>query len=431
MHPSTHPTEPPGPPELTVVGALRDAVDGVLAWVGQQSAAKSSATAPGDQLGQALVALQHQRDRLDVATANLATQWEASGAWRQQQALSAPTALATETRQCHRRLQQDFHHARRLQRMPHTRAAILDGSLSTDHLHLFCRFATPRRFDHFLHDEQLLVEQCSQLNVFDDCRKVLAYWAAHVDALLDQPPRTPEPSRIFASRNSYTGELDVNGVLSAIDADIVHNELQRLITGIRHEDRAAGTSRSAAQRRAMALVRMAARSAGANGPTPRPLFQVVVGDQTLSRLCELGSGTVVGPDHLQQYLHTAVVESFLFDTDHTILGVSAKRSFAGRLRRAIEVRDRRCQHPSGCPNPAVGGDIDHIVPVSLGGETSQFNGRVLCVAHNRNPELRDDETPLPSRSITSRDLACNMFRWQIEQPSFWQVLRIRQPRGDP
>ena len=41
-----------------------------------------------------------------------------------------------------------------------------------------------------------------------------------------------------------------------------------------------------------------------------------------------------------------------------------RRFFRGALRRAIEVRDRRCTHPSGCDVPAERCDIDHIVPLA-------------------------------------------------------------------
>ena len=48
---------------------------------------------------------------------------------------------------------------------------------------------------------------------------------------------------------------------------------------------------------------------------------------------------------------------------------------SGALRRAIQVRDRHCQHPSGCDEPADRCDVDHTVPVSQNGRTDQFGGR--------------------------------------------------------
>ena len=65
----------------------------------------------------------------------------------------------------------------------------------------------------------------------------------------------------------------------------------------------------------------------------------------------------------------------LFDGPFTVIAASPQRCFTGRLRRAIEVRDRHCQHPSGCDVPAQDCDVDHIVPAVEGGKTTQFNGQ--------------------------------------------------------
>jgi HNH endonuclease len=76
-----------------------------------------------------------------------------------------------------------------------------------------------------------------------------------------------------------------------------------------------------------------------------------------------------------------------------VISVSHKRTFTGALRRAIEVRDRHCQHPSGCDEPADRCDVDHIQPHSHGGETSQHNGRLSCWPHNRDEQLRSAHPP--------------------------------------
>ena len=68
----------------------------------------------------------------------------------------------------------------------------------------------------------------------------------------------------------------------------------------------------------------------------------------------------------------------------TVIAASTARSFTGRLRRAIEVRDRHCQHPSGCDVPVERCDVDPIVPDSLGGKTTQFIGRLACRPHHRD-----------------------------------------------
>ena len=59
------------------------------------------------------------------------------------------------------------------------------------------------------------------------------------------------------------------------------------------------------------------------------------------------------------------------------------RFLTGATKRAIEVRDRQCQHEY-CDRPAGWCDIDHIVPWNEGraDRAGQF-GQVLCGPHNR------------------------------------------------
>lgn len=178
---------------------------------------------------------------------------------------------------------------------------------------------------------------------------------------------------------------------------------------------ATGVVRTAAQRRAAALVEMATRSASApsDGRRPRPLFTVLVGDESFAHLCELASGTVITPGDLVPYLASADVETVLFDGSMTVLSVSHRRTFTGAVRRAIQVRDRHCQHPSGCDVSAEDCDVDHIVPWPAGGPTSQFNGRLECPTHNRNADRHDyHATPLPSRHVTHLDVLRARIRWR-------------------
>ncbi len=57
------------------------------------------------------------------------------------------------------------------------------------------------------------------------------------------------------------------------------------------------------------------------------------------------------------------------------------------LRRAIQVRDRHCQHPSGCDEPITHCDVDHRVAYTDGGITAEANGNLECESHNRKSDL--------------------------------------------
>ncbi len=190
------------------------------------------------------------------------------------------------------------------------------------------------------------------------------------------------------------------------------DELTRLERELYLADQREGVTRTASQRRAAALVEMATRSATApaNGRRPKPLFTALVGDATLSQLCELANGTVVTPGQLVRWIDDADLETVLFDGPSTVISVSHRRSFSGALRRAVEVRDRRCQHDSGCDVPADRCDVDHIVPYAADGPTSQFNGKLECPPHNRNSDRHDHGgTPRPadrSTASTRSDVGC-------------------------
>jgi hypothetical protein len=155
--------------------------------------------------------------------------------------------------------------------------------------------------------------------------------------------------------------------------------------------------RTPAQRRADALVEMASRAstAPAGGRRPAPLFTVVVGLETLrGPILELFNRTVITPGTAARHLTEADVERIVFDGPSRVIDVGAKRRFfRGALRRAIEVRDRTCFHPS-CDEVPERSQVDHIHEVSKGGETVQDNGRWGCGGHNRwaylHPDVDDD-----------------------------------------
>ena len=110
------------------------------------------------------------------------------------------------------------------------------------------------------------------------------------------------------------------------------DELRRLADELRLADNRDGVVRTAGQRRAAALVEMAVRSAStpAGSQRPKPLFTALVGDESLTRLCELSTGRVVAPESLARFADTAVLETVLFDGPDTVVSVSRRRPFTVR-----------------------------------------------------------------------------------------------------
>jgi len=107
------------------------------------------------------------------------------------------------------------------------------------------------------------------------------------------------------------------------------------------------------------------------------------------RVCELANGHVLSPGSLVAWLDQADIERAVFTPDRRVEVSAASRFFSGATRRAIELRDRRCTHPT-CDEPAQRCEVDHILPWAMGGATTQENGRLLCGYHNR---LRNQRPP--------------------------------------
>ncbi len=131
---------------------------------------------------------------------------------------------------------------------------------------------------------------------------------------------------------------------------------------------------------------------------------------------------LISPQQLAGWLNAAMMETILFNGPRTIMSVPHRRTFTGALRRAIEARDRHCQHSSGCDAPVERCDVDHIRPVAAGGITDQFSGRIECRPHNRDDTLHDhDAQPLTpaSRVDYLEEWRCRL-RWRV----------LHEPQGD-
>jgi hypothetical protein len=222
-----------------------------------------------------------------------------------------------------------------------------------------------------------------------------------------RPPRTT--TRVHLS-GTFRGNYRLDGQLDAVGGTEVATELRRIEKELFEVDWAQAKAvhgdnatvdhlaRTPGQRRADALREMARRSAAKlpDAKEPRPLFVVHLGEDSLRRLCELASGTVITPGQLVPLITQADIERIVYaGTTRRITEIGARtRFFDGPLRRAIQLRDRRCQHP-GCDVPAEDCDIDHHIPYSKGGLTSQGNGKAECGTHNRHKSdtLPDDYNP--------------------------------------
>ena len=343
-------------------------------------------------LRQCVRSLELQRNRLAGVSAAALSEWDRRRVWASDQSRTPSARLARDARCSPQTAKSELTRARRLARMPRVLRALVNGDISPDHADLLACGLAERRVEQFVADEAWLVQQCNVL-LFSDVAKVISYWCQHADSVGAEADarQLADLSKVFLSR-SIGGQIRFDGWLDPIGGNAVLREIGRITRRLRAKDKADGNRRTPAQLRAAALVEMAHRSATMpkNGQRPAPLITVVMGDETFSRLCELGSGTVITPGQVIPMLGAAQIESILFDGPSRPIYAGRRRRFTGALRRAIEARDRHCQHPCGCDAPIDECDVDHILPWAAGGWTTWWNGRLQCPTHNRHPELHDD-----------------------------------------
>ncbi len=183
------------------------------------------------------------------------------------------------------------------------------------------------------------------------------------------------------------GGAIVHTALERIVQELFETEWARAAAALDDPTVAAPVLRTASQRHLDALVELA-RRAGATGPhdqAPKPLISVVVsGAELFGPIRETFNGLVLSRLEVARLLTEADVESIVLDdtTAQPVTVSSRARFFTGALRRAVEVRDRVCQHPT-CRVEAEYCQIDHVIEVNAGGPTSLTNGRLLCGVHNR------------------------------------------------
>ena len=353
---------------------------------------------------ESIEALQRQLTRLHGFVTAATGAFDSSGNWAPDGARNAASWLATACRMAKGHARAQVRRARALRHLPVCAQAWLDGDLGASHLDVLWAVRREATADALARDEELLVAQGRRLR-HEGFVRAVAYW----DQLADPDGAEDRDEARRARRDVYL-EASFQGMwlgkitLDPISGAIVSGELERLERELFEADWAAARARlgrepkvgelarSSGQRRADALVEMAARSRSgpSEGCRPAPLFSVLVGYETLQgRICELAQGTVLAPGSLLRWLDQALIERAVFGPGPRVEVSATARLFTGATRRAIELRDRQCTHPY-CDLPASACQADHIVPYAAGGPTTQENGRLLCPWHNR---LRNQRPP--------------------------------------
>jgi hypothetical protein len=351
-----------------------------------------------------IIFLERELNRLQYAVSTSLASFDQWGEWALD---GAKTAVAWIDTVCHlakKEARAELRRGKALPGLPLAAQAWRRGDIGADHIDALVRVKRPVTDEALARDEALLVDYARTMK-FAHFSNALDYWEQLADQEGTEEAALAQKARrdvyLVPSTGGYLGKMNFD----LIDGAIVANELQRLEKELFEADWAEAKerlgrdprphelARTSAQRRADAMVEMAVRSASARATPrrrPEPLFSVVVDYPTLAgRISQLEQGPAVAPGSLLRWLDTATFERIVFRPGNRIECSETSRFFTGATRRALEVRDLECCHEF-CDLSAEQCEMDHIVPFSEGGLTTQENGQTLCSFHNR---LRYERPP--------------------------------------
>ena len=347
-----------------------------------------------------VLALEGALARLSCVMSRAVASFDAGGEWAADGAQSTAAWLSTR---CHLPLgeaRSQLRRGRALPCLPLCAEAFSAGAIGVAHVDLLVKAAecTARVApDAFARDEAVLVAAAGELK-FAPFSGVVAYWTQLADPDGAEECAMEKMARrdVYVSQSlggTWLGKMTLDPIGGAIydaelrrlEAEMFEGDWAEAKARLGRDPHLGELPRTPAQRRADAAVEMAVRSKAmpVGARRPEPLFSVLVDYPTLAgRICQLAHGAILSPGSLVPWLKEASFERIVFAPPKRIECSVTARFFTGATRRAIEIRDQYCTHPY-CEAPAERCQIDHIIPYSQGGETTQENGRVHCGFHNR------------------------------------------------
>ncbi|MEX2293774.1 MAG: DUF222 domain-containing protein [Acidimicrobiales bacterium] len=365
-----------------------------------------------DTLSDSVLAMQRLRGSLDVAEARVLARWDAQGCWRASGAKTGAAWLAWKQRLPIGTARQRLRHARAMRTLPVVEEAWAKGEIDRTHVTTLLGARTARTAEVFDREHKTLLDIARE-SWFGHFKRACDHFELAVDPDgAEQGAADDHAARELHLSQSFGGIWFGRITLDPLSGEIVDTTLRMIERELFDADWAAAKQRlgrdpmiieldrTPAQRRADALTEMAtrARVAPPGGRRPAPLFTVLVGYETFAGpLLETHNRTVITPGTATRWLTNADIERIVFDSPSRVIDVGRRRRFVtGALRRAIEVRDRTCFHPT-CNEVPQRLEIDHIHEYAKGGETTQANTRGGCDFHNRrrnhHPDPDDDPDP--------------------------------------
>ena len=292
-------------------------------------------------------------------------------------------------------------HARGLEQMPGTRAALEAGEISMSAAGVLVR-AREAEPEAFAGAEAALVD-AARVHTVAELARVSAFWRERVGR--ERALRGDEPR----ARRRLHASVSLDGMVR-VDGDLDPGSGEPLLTALRAvldaEARSRGRDdeRSPAERRADALgeicrqwldrsdrpsvggerphltVTVPVALLGAEGAAPDPEPTV---DPLPAAGAELDHTGPVAVATVRRLACDAAVLRVVMDPSSQPLDVGRRTPvIPAGMRRAVIVRDRSCRFP-GCERPHTWCDAHHVVHWADGGPTSASNLLLLCRRHHR------------------------------------------------
>jgi Domain of unknown function (DUF222)/HNH endonuclease len=338
-----------------------------------------------------LVTLRRHIDRLEYEFGRRLHRFDRARGYAAEGAASAVAWLRTTSRLSGGAAAQRVETARMLPELPLTERAARQGEIGFQHAAVIARCAVEVGSDTVRGVEATLVEAATKL---DPGRLRLV--TRHLRHCVDPDGTLRDANRDHERRwlrvsQSLDGVYFLDGLLDAEGGALVRSALGAL------ERPLPGDQRSAAQRRADALVELATRQLqsgelpSANGQ--RPHLTITADAATLrgesgSRAADVHSAGPVPAETLRRLACDAALTRVSLALTGEPLDVGrTSRTVPPALRRALVLRDGGCTFP-GCDRPPEWTDAHHLHHWADGGETSLDNLVLLCRVHHRTVHER-------------------------------------------
>jgi hypothetical protein len=271
----------------------------------------------------------------------------------------------------------------KLPALPFVAKALEADDLSFDQVQVFTHIP-----DHLTEEltagEVMLVNAATPLSVADT-RRLVEYWKAAVDGPgCEATAEELEERRYLHAAKTFEGMVKLDGLFDPVIGDLLLTAFDAAMAPPSGDDR-----RTARQRRADALADLARSflDSGQAVGTEKPHVVVVTDLDALQGdgggIHETLNGHVLTPAQVRRYACDCTISRLVFGPNSEPLDIGrATRTVPAAMRRALNIRDRHCQHPSGCDRPARWCDAHHKQHWADGGPTALWNLTLLCRYHH-------------------------------------------------